>query len=115
MRKKIVLLQIDLDSKHQVINIVKYTFKCTFMNYITTTQLRTDSPKLIASLKSGEEISLIHRSQVIGVIKPKSSVPAPIKSMKLFKTYLQQIKPKIKFTSVKRTAVYTKHLLTKYG
>lgn len=42
------------------------------MNYITTTELRTKSPDLIETLLKGEEVNLIHRSKVIGVIKPKT-------------------------------------------
>lgn len=40
------------------------------MNIITATQLRTKTKELVESLLSGEEISLVHRSKVIGVFKP---------------------------------------------
>lgn len=40
------------------------------MDYITTTDLRTRSSKLVATLKKGGVVSLIHRSRMIGVIKP---------------------------------------------
>lgn len=43
------------------------------MNYITTTQLRTETPELIATLMYGQNIDLIHRSQVIGEIRPKKT------------------------------------------
>lgn len=39
---------------------------------MTTTELRTKSPDLIETLLKGEEVNLIHRSKVIGVIKPKT-------------------------------------------
>lgn len=42
------------------------------MNYITTTELRTKSPDLVETLLKGEEVNLIHRSKLIGVIKPKT-------------------------------------------
>lgn len=42
------------------------------MNYITTTELRTKSPDLVETLLKGEEVNLIHRSKLIGIIKPKS-------------------------------------------
>lgn len=41
------------------------------MQVITTTQLRTKSKNLIESLKQGETINLIHRSEIVGEIKPK--------------------------------------------
>lgn len=43
------------------------------MNTITATQLRTKTRKLIEALLDGKEVSLIHRSKVIGVFKPKKS------------------------------------------
>ena len=42
------------------------------MNYITTTELRTKSPDLVETLLKGEEVKLIHRSKLIGVISPKN-------------------------------------------
>lgn len=41
------------------------------MNTITATELRTKTKDLVEALLSGEEISVIHRSKVIGVFKPK--------------------------------------------
>lgn len=41
------------------------------MNYITTTQLRTETPELILALTNGQSVDLIHRSQVIGEVRPK--------------------------------------------
>ena len=41
------------------------------MNVITATELRTKTKSLIESLLNGEEISVVHRSKVIGVFKPK--------------------------------------------
>lgn len=41
-----------------------------YMDYITTTDLRTKSSQLVKKLKSGESFSLIHRSKIIGKIMP---------------------------------------------
>ncbi len=40
------------------------------MNYITTTELRTKTTWLVAILKKGESVFLIHRSKIIGEIRP---------------------------------------------
>lgn len=41
------------------------------MQYITTTELRTKSKKLVEMLREGLSIDLLHRSKVIGKIHPK--------------------------------------------
>lgn len=41
------------------------------MNYITTTELRTRSSELVDLLLSGEDVILVHRSKIIGEIRPK--------------------------------------------
>lgn len=40
------------------------------MDYITTTQLRTQTSKLVKALEKGESVTCIHRSKVIGVFEP---------------------------------------------
>lgn len=82
------------------------------MEYITTTDLRTQSAKLIKSLKSGSTISLIHRSKVVGVIKPareekKFDVE---KFIELARTLNLP-----KTTPEEREKIYRKHLEEKYG
>ncbi len=47
------------------------------MQYITTTQLRTKSKKLVQLLQEGHSVDLIHRSKVVGEIKPKIYDPKP--------------------------------------
>jgi antitoxin (DNA-binding transcriptional repressor) of toxin-antitoxin stability system len=44
------------------------------MNHITTTDLRTKSSELIASLENGKSVSLVHRSKIVGKIMPASDV-----------------------------------------
>lgn len=47
------------------------------MNYITTTDLRTKSKDLIQALREGRSVDLIHRSKVVGEIRPKIYDPKP--------------------------------------
>ncbi len=41
------------------------------MNIVTSTQLRTQIPEVIATLLAGGSIDLIHRSRIVGEFKPK--------------------------------------------
>lgn len=41
------------------------------MQVITTTQLRTHSKNLVDTLKRGKSVDLIHRSEVVGEVRPK--------------------------------------------
>lgn len=41
------------------------------MNLITATELRTKSKELVATLLAGRSVSLIHRSKIIGEVRPK--------------------------------------------
>lgn len=43
------------------------------MDYITTTQLRTETSRLIDALRLGKKVDLIHRSAIVGVIGPKKA------------------------------------------
>jgi hypothetical protein len=47
------------------------------MQFITTTELRTKSKELIKLLQEGRSVDLIHRSKVVGEIKPKIQDPKP--------------------------------------
>lgn len=86
-----------------------------YMNYITTTKLRTQSPSLVATLKRGGVVSLIHHSKIIGVIQPVrvENLDKPfnaeqfeciVKHLQLPHTTVQQRKKR-----------YTTHLLKKYN
>lgn len=87
-----------------------------YMNFITTTGLRTKSSDLVESLKNGKSVSLIHRSKVVGVIsptreEPRSLTKADINKMNELATRLNL--PKISYKN--REKSYRKHLLDKYG
>lgn len=45
------------------------------MNIITATELRTKTKDLFEALLSGEEVTVVHRSKIIGVFKPKKVPP----------------------------------------
>lgn len=47
------------------------------MQYITTTELRTKSSKLIETLREGKSVNLIHRSKVVGKVQPVQE-PKPL-------------------------------------
>ena len=85
------------------------------MDYITTTGLRTKSTQLVSSLSKGNTISLIHRSKIIGEIKPKKETRV------LIKTDIKQLKKLAdlinlpKFSYKERDRIYRKHLMEKYG
>lgn len=85
------------------------------MQYITTTELRTKSTKLIKTLKEGGKLSLIHRSRMIGEILPLKYQPKPITDIEAFKRALDAIRPKKLIPKSQREKVYRKHLEEKYG
>ena len=83
------------------------------MQYITTTELRTKSTKLVKTLKEGGALRLIHRSKVIGEILPTYE-PKPF-NYDLFEKFLDSIKPKKLIPKKDREKIYRKHLEEKYG
>ena len=85
------------------------------MHYIRTTDLRTHSRKLIATLKKGESVSLIYRSKVVAEIKPKKEVKVFTKSsIKKLRELMRKLNlPKISYKE--RDRLYRKHLMEKYG
>lgn len=86
-----------------------------YMNYITTTDLRTKSSKVVDELKKGSTITLVHRSKVIGEIKPKKETKVltkkDIEKLKEIAKKLNLPKMSIK----QREKIYRKHLMEKYG
>lgn len=56
------------------------------MQYITTTELRTKSKELVKTLKEGRRVELIHKSKVVGEIRPKIYDPKPFDAEKFKKT-----------------------------
>ena len=50
------------------------------MNVITATEIRTKMPDVIATLLAGGSIDLVHRSRIVGEIRPKRTAPAKVVS-----------------------------------
>lgn len=87
-----------------------------YMNFITTTDLRTKSSALVNSLKEGTSVSLIHRSKIVGVIKPAKEEPRALTKDDIHK--IQELAEKIhlpKTSYTTRRIRYKKHLLENYG
>lgn len=83
------------------------------MDYITMTQLRTKSKDLAKALQEGYSIDLIHRSKVIGEIRPKIYDPKPFNPDKFLKTARKLNVPNLSYKERERR--YRKHLTEKYG
>lgn len=83
------------------------------MQIISTTELRTKSKKLVASLKQGETVDLVHRSEVIGEIRPKISEPKPFDPEKFLKLVSSLNLPKLSDEEIEEN--YRQHLVKKYG
>lgn len=84
------------------------------MNFITTTNLRTQSSQLVQVLKQGGKVSLVHRSQVIGEISPVHS-DAKSFDIKKFREFIKVPKPKDSLSYEERDNLYRKRLEEKYG
>ena len=83
------------------------------MQTITTTELRTQSPKLVNSLRLGKTVSLIHRSKIIGTISPAEPQPKVFDAKKFLKIIKDL--PMVKTSTEEREKAYRKHLEKKYG
>ncbi len=83
------------------------------MNYITTTELRTKSSSLVRSLFAGESIQLMHRSRIIGEIRPKRTEGKPFNAKRVMELAAKIDYPKLSYKQ--REKIYRKHLEEKYG
>ena len=84
-------------------------------NFITTTQLREQSTRVVQTLVSGQDLTLIHRSKMIGVIKPVPKPEKIITDLVKFQKTLEALKPKKIISRYKRDVLYRKYLKEKYG
>ena len=85
------------------------------MQYITTTQLRTKTSSLISTLAQGLSVSLIHRSKVVGKIKPAKKSLVTITDIDDFNDFLDSLKPKKQLSPKQEAKAFTNHLKKKYG
>lgn len=87
-----------------------------YMNYITTTQLRTMSTSLVDMLMAGEQVNLIHRSKIIGIIEPKEKDEKILTREDVEKLYSAiSILNLPKTTRFQRKQTYLRHIIQKYG
>lgn len=83
------------------------------MQVITTTQLRTKSKDLVKTLQEGHSVDLIHRSMLVGEIKPVESKPK-LFNAKRFKKLVDKLNlPRT--TYAQREKIYRDRLIKKYG
>ena len=88
-----------------------------YMNYITTTELRTKTSELIAQLLAGKKEHLIHRSKLIGKIEPQREQARKVLTAK----DIRELKNIVKSLNLPQTTIaereknYRKHLEDKYG
>lgn len=86
------------------------------MQLMTTTELRTKTAQLVRALQLGEEVSLIHRSRIIGHVRPDHHQPKIMTHkdiLELKKLAKQMDLPKL--SDIERDRRYRKHLMEKYG
>ncbi|MBI4036160.1 hypothetical protein HY383_04385 [Candidatus Daviesbacteria bacterium] len=83
------------------------------MLYITTTELRTKSKKLVETLKEGRSVNLVHRSKVVGEIKPKIYDPKPFNAKRVLKIIDKLNLPKL--TPRQIEARYRAAMMKKHG
>lgn len=84
-----------------------------YMQLITTTQLRTKSKELIKTLGEGQSVDLIHRSRVVGEIKPKIYDPKPFDSNKFAKIVNSLNLPRLTLKQIETR--YRKAMMKKHG
>lgn len=84
------------------------------MQAISTTQLRTKSKDLISTLLSGHSVDLIHRSKLVGEIRPqKLGEPKVFNAARVMKIVKEMnLKPLTQKEMEKR---YREHMEKKYG
>lgn len=83
------------------------------MNTITATELRTKTPELIEALASGYTVDFIHRSRIIGEIKPKEETVKLFDAKKMSKLVDALNLSKLSDKEIERR--YRKHIMEKYG
>lgn len=83
------------------------------MQVITATQLRTKSKELIKVLGEGHSVDLIHRSKIVGEIKPKIDDLKPFDPDEFLKIAKKLNLPKLSYRE--REKRYRVHLMKKYG
>lgn len=86
------------------------------MYTITTTQLRTQTSRLVSLLQQGQEVSLIHRSRLVGRVMPEKKQP------KVFTRFdahrMTELVERLNLPQLSRVEMernYREHMIKKYG
>ena len=85
------------------------------MQIITTTELRTKSKDLVKALREGRSVNLIHRSRVVGEIKPVyDEKPLTREGIRRIQEAAKKMNlPKLSYRE--RDRIYRTLLMKKYG
>ncbi len=84
-----------------------------YMNYITTTQLRTQTSAFVEALLAGKSIDLIHRSKNLGTLTLERSANKSTNYSRLAANITDLSLPYLTPKQVKSN--YHKYLTKKYG
>lgn len=85
-----------------------------YMDYITTTQLRTQTSELLEALAYGQSVDLIHRSKPVGTISPKKvEKPKLFNAKRMYAITKAMNLPKL--TEKQREKNYREIMLKKHG
>ncbi len=80
---------------------------------VTSTELRTKTPQVIATLLHGGTIDFVHRSKVIGEIRPKVTEPKTFNARKFLKLTQKLNLPPLTHQELAQN--YREHIDKKYG
>lgn len=83
------------------------------MNFITTTELRTKSKDIVKTLAEGNSIDIIHRSRLVGIIKPAKNKPKIFNAKRVTELAREMNLPHLSYAE--REKRYRDHLMKKYG
>ena len=83
------------------------------MDIITTTDLRSKTPQLVDTLKNGGEVILVHRSKIIGKIKPAKEETIKFNAEKFKKLAVELNLPKLSDREIRKR--YSEYLTKRYG
>lgn len=84
-----------------------------YMNYITTTQLRTQTSAFVEALLAGKSIDLIHRSKNLGAITLEPTNIKTTNHARLSKNIEVLALPYLTQAQIKNN--YKEHMTKKYG
>ena len=84
-----------------------------YMNYITTTQLRTQTSAFVEALLAGKSINLIHRSKNLGILTLETSSVKTTNHTRLAKSIDDLKLPYLSPVQAKKN--YSDYMAKKYG